>query len=102
MQVAITERAHRFQREYSWRYRNRLSAEKEFSIGRVRMNPYTRFEFYYDSRYDKWSRTEWTLGSSLPVTAHLEMEAYFDSQNDTSGSADRRTKAVGTVVTLYF
>jgi hypothetical protein len=30
------------------------------------------------------------------------MEAYFDSQNDTSGSADRRTKAVGTVVTLYF
>ena len=44
--------------EFSWRYRNRLSVEKEFSIGRVRVNPYTRFEVYYDSRYDLRSRRE--------------------------------------------
>jgi hypothetical protein len=29
--------------EFSWRYRNRLSAEREFSIGHVRLNPYARF-----------------------------------------------------------
>jgi len=88
--------------EYSWRYRNRLSVEKEFSIGRVRMNPYTRFELYLDSRHDKWSRTEWTAGSSFPVTAHSELEGYFDYQNDTSSGDTRHTKAVGAVVSLYF
>ena len=30
----------------SWRFRSRLSAEKELSIGRVRMNPYVRGELY--------------------------------------------------------
>ena len=88
--------------EYSWRYRNRLSLEKEFSIGQVRLNPYSRFEFYYDSRYDKWSRTELSLGSSFPVSAHFELEGYFDYQNDTSGSPSRQTKAVGAVASLYF
>ena len=45
--------------EESWRFRSRLSAEKEFSIGRVKVNPYVRGELYYDSRFDEWSRTEW-------------------------------------------
>jgi len=88
--------------EYSWRYRNRLSVEKECSLGRVRVNPYGRIEVYYDSRYEKWSRTEWVLGSSFSVPAHLELEGYFDHQNDTGGSANRQTKAVGAVVALYF
>ena len=88
--------------EYSWRYRNRLSAEREFSIGRVRLGPYTRFELYYDSRFDKWSRSEWTLGSSFPVTQHWEVEAYYDYQNDTSESPHRHTRALGAVTTFYF
>lgn len=43
--------------ENSWRYRNRLSVEREFSMGRVKFDPYARVEVYYDSRFDKWSRT---------------------------------------------
>jgi hypothetical protein len=41
--------------EYSWRVRSRLSVQKEFSIGGVRMNPYVRGELYYDSRFDAWA-----------------------------------------------
>jgi hypothetical protein len=88
--------------EYSWRYRNRLSVDRELSIGRVRVAPYARFEIYYDSRFDKWSRTEWMLGSSFPVTRHWEVEAYYDDQNDTGASPSRHTKAVGIVTTFYF
>ena len=88
--------------EYSWRYRNRLSAERELSIGRVRVDPYARFEIYYDSRFDKWSRSEWMLGSSFPVTRHWEVEAYYDYQNDTSESPNRKTRALGAVTTFYF
>jgi hypothetical protein len=42
------------------------------------------------------------LGSAFPVTRHWELEAYFDYQNDTSGSANRQTKAAGAVTTFYF
>ena len=88
--------------EYSWRYRNRLSVERELSIGLVRLNPYARFEIYYDSRFEKWSRTEWMLGSAFPITRYWELEMYFDYQNDTGGSSSRQTKALGTVVNFYF
>jgi Protein of unknown function (DUF2490) len=88
--------------EHSWRYRNRLSAERELSLGRVRVGPYARFELYYDSRFDKWSRGEWMLGSSFPITRHWEVEAYYDSQNDTSESPNRHTRALGVVTTFYF
>jgi hypothetical protein len=88
--------------EHSWRYRNRLSVERELSVGRVRANPYARFEVYYDSRFDKWSRTESMVGSSFPVTRNWELEAYYDYQHDTSASPSRQTKAVGVVTTFYF
>ena len=88
--------------DYSWRYRNRLSAEKEFSIRRVRVNPYARFEVYYDSRYSKWSRTEFQAGSSFPVTSRWELEGYFSYTNDSSGSSNQQTKALGVVTSLYF
>jgi hypothetical protein len=87
---------------FSWRYRNRASIERELSIGRVRMNPYARFEGYYDSRFEKFSRTEAMAGSSFPLTGHWEVEAYFDSVHDTGGSPNRTTRAVGLVTTLYF
>jgi hypothetical protein len=88
--------------ENSWRYRNRLSAEREFSIGRVRMNPYARFELFYDSRFDDWTRSEWMLGSSFPVTRKWEVEGYYDVQKDTSEDPTRHTKALGVVTTFYF
>jgi len=88
--------------EFSWRYRNRLTVEKEFSIGRLRLNPYGRGEIYYDSRFKKVSRTSVIFGSSFPITKHFEPEAYFEHQLDTGGSSNRTVNAVGLVVNLYF
>ncbi len=88
--------------EYSWRYRNRLTVEREFASGRFRVGPYARAEIYYDSRFDKWSRTELTAGSVFPITKHFELEAYYAHQRDTSKSPNRTVNAVGTVVNLYF
>jgi len=88
--------------EYSWRYRNRLTIEREFSIGRFKPSPYIRGEVYYDSRYDKWSRTALIAGSTFPINRHLELEGYFEHQNDSGGSPNRTVNAVGAVVNLYF
>jgi hypothetical protein len=88
--------------EFSWRYRNRLTIEKEFSIGRFRFNPYTRGEIYYDSRFEKVSRTALIFGSSFPINRHLEFESYLEHQNDTGGSSNRTVNGVGMVANLYF
>ena len=88
--------------EDSWRYRNRLSVEREFSIGSVRMNPYARFEVYYDSRFDKWSRVESMVGSAFPLNRRVEIEGYFVYQNDSGGAQNRQVYALGTVLNLYF
>jgi hypothetical protein len=88
--------------EYSWRFRSRLSVEKEWSIGPVRMNPYVRGEVFYDSRFAAWSRTEWIAGAAFPLNRRLELEGYFDYQHDTGGNPNRRVHAVGTVLNLYF
>jgi hypothetical protein len=87
---------------FSWRYRNRLTVEREFSVGRFRFGPYARGEIYYDSRFDKVSRTALIAGSSFPITKHFEYEMYFEHQNDSGGSSNRTVNAVGVVANLYF
>ena len=86
----------------SWRYRNRLTIEREFSIGRFRFNPYLRGEIYYDSRHDKFSRNALIGGLAFPITRHFELESYFEHQNDSGGSSNRTVNAVGFVANLYF
>ena len=88
--------------KYSWRLRSRLSVEKEFSIGAVRMNPYVRGELFYDSQVDEWSRTEWIGGAAFPLNQRVELEGYFDIQHDTGGDRNRHVHAIGTVLNLYF
>ena len=87
---------------FSWRYRNRLTVEREFSAGRFRFGPYARGEIYYDSRFDKVSRTALIAGSSFPITRHFEVEGYFEHQNDSGGSSNRTVNAVGMVANFYF
>jgi hypothetical protein len=88
--------------ELSWRYRNRLTIEREFTIKRFRFNPYARGEIYYDSRFDKWSRNALIAGSTFPITRHIELEGYLEHQNDSGGSSNRTVNGVGAVVNLYF
>jgi Protein of unknown function (DUF2490) len=88
--------------EYSWRFRSRLSVEKAFSIGPVRMNPYVRGELFYDSRFDAWSRTEWIGGAAFLLNRRVELEGYFDYQHDTGGDHHGQVHAIGTVLNLYF
>jgi hypothetical protein len=57
------------------------------------MNPSVRGELFYDSRFDKWSRTEWIGGAALPLNRHVELEGYFDYQHDAGGDHNRKVNA---------
>jgi hypothetical protein len=88
--------------KYSWRYRNRLTVERLFSIGPLHFTPYARSEAYFDSNYDKFSRVAFDLGSVFPIGKHMEIEGYYEHQNDTSKSPNRQVNALGTAISLYF
>jgi hypothetical protein len=87
---------------FSWRYRNRLSAERTFAIESRHFTPYLRAEGYYDSRYGKFSRTSETIGSVFPFHRHWEFEVYYEHQNDTSSAPNRQVHALGIVSSIYF
>jgi hypothetical protein len=71
-------------------------------MGRFRFGPYGRAEAFYDSRYDKWSRTSLVVGSTFPITRHFELEGYLEHWNDSGGSPNWWQNAVGVVINLYF
>jgi hypothetical protein len=87
---------------FSWRYRNRLTVERTVSILSYHFSPYVRGEVYYDSNYEKWSRTSETLGAAFPIRQHTEIEIYYEHQNDTGKSPNRQVNALGVALNLYF
>lgn len=88
--------------EFSWRYRNRLTVERTVSILSYHFTPYVRGEVYFDSNYEKWSRTSGTMGIAFPIRKHTEIEPYYEHQNDTSKSPNRQINALGFALNLYF
>jgi hypothetical protein len=86
---------------FSWRYRNRLTVERAFRIKSLRLTPYLRGEVYYDSRYDVWNKNSYGGGVVFPVGKHLELEPYFQRDND-SRSSTAQVNAVGFTISLYF
>lgn len=90
------------QGRFSWRYRNRLTIERTFKLGKFRFTPYGRGEAFYDSNYNKFSRTTVDIGSIFPIGKHVELEGYYEHQNDTGKAPNRQINGVSTILNLYF
>lgn len=88
--------------EFSWRYRNRISAERTVSIRSYHFTPYLRAEAYYDNTVEKWSRTAETIGCIFPFRKRYEIEPYYEHQNDTATAPNRQLNALGFVFSMYF
>jgi hypothetical protein len=86
----------------SWRYRNRLTAERTLAIRGYHFSPYLRAEAFFDSRFSKWSRTALTVGATFPIGKRYELESYYEHQNDTAKSPNRQVDGMGYVLSMYF
>jgi uncharacterized protein DUF2490 len=86
---------------YSWRYRNRLLAEREVGIGGYRLTPYTSGEIYYDSRYQDWNRDRFALGLQAPLHPRVMLDTYYMRQNDRR-SQPAHVNALGLALNLFF
>jgi hypothetical protein len=87
---------------YSWRYRNRVTLERETGIGdHYRLTPYVSGEIYYDSRHDAWTRNRFGVGLQAPLHSHVMLDTYYMRQND-SQSDLARIDALGLALSVYF
>jgi Protein of unknown function (DUF2490) len=87
--------------EYSNRYRFRLDMSREFTVRDRSLVPYFNFEWFYDTRYNDWSRTLATLGVEVTATDHFRYELYLARQIDRLPE-EQTLDALGVVLKWYF
>jgi hypothetical protein len=99
--------------DFSFRYRNRVTLEREFIIKDRALTPYASGEIFYDSRFNTWNRNRYAFGVVLPIRrryAALKMlfpkrdvtvDIYYMRQND-SRSSTPHVNALGLAFQIHF
>lgn len=99
--------------QFSARYRNRVTLEREFKVLNRTVTPYGSAEVSYDSRFKTWNRNRLIVGAQLALKRgaplislihpkkQLVLDVYVARQND-SRSQPSRLKALGMVFIIYF
>jgi hypothetical protein len=99
--------------EFSARYRNRVTLEREFKLLNRRITPYGSAEVYYDSRFKTWNRNRLSVGTQIALKhgaplislihpkKQLVLDLYLMRQND-SRSQPSRVRALGMAFSIYF
>ena len=82
---------------FSWRYRNRITIQRSFSVRLFSFSPYARGEAFYDSRQSGWTKNTYSFGSIFPVRRRFELEGYYERENTTGGSPPHLNGIGGTL-----
>lgn len=84
--------------EQSWRYRNRLRAERAVALGGERaLTPYGMVEVGYDSRFDEFNRVRLQVGGEYQFHQKLWLDVYYVRQWDDQSSVPR-LNAIGAAI----
>lgn len=98
---------------FSFRYRNRVTIEREFRAFKRSLTPYGAVEVFYDTRFDVWNRNRLTAGAQIqlkrgfPLLRELTprkqviLDLYYTKQND-SRSQPHHVHAIGATLALHF
>jgi hypothetical protein len=99
--------------DFSLRYRNRVTLEREFHLLKGRtIIPYVSGEIFYDTRYNIWNRNRLAVGvqqslrrgplqKMLLPKRQVFLDLYYMRQND-SRAEIQHVNAVGAVLVFYF
>jgi len=87
---------------FVWRYRNKLTIERAVRIHSYHFIPYAAVEPFYESQYQKWATTALYAGCLLPVGKHVQLNPYYEHQNNTGKSPNSQQNSVGLIFSLYF
>lgn len=87
---------------FFWRYRNRVGVQRVFKIHSYRFTPYVRCETYWDSQYHKLYDVATSAGVKLRVTEKIELDAYYEHQNETNKKPNEQVNSVGIILNVFF
>jgi hypothetical protein len=87
---------------FTWRYRNKLTVDRTFSIYSYHLIPYVAAEPFYESQYGKISTTSLYAGSLFPVGKHVELNLYYEHDNNTNKHPNKQVSSVGLALYLFF
>ena len=88
--------------KFTWRYRNRVTLERRLKIHSYHPAPYLSAEFFYESKYNKWSTTALYVGCLFPLGKHAQLDPYYEHQNNTGKPPNQQLNQFGLVLNLYF
>ena len=117
LKVVVTDRNREELRwvngEFSARYRNRLTLERQFKVLNRSIIPYGSAEAFYDSRFNTWNRNRLAVGAQISLKrwvpfvspihpkGQFVLDVYVLRQND-SRSEPSHVNAVGLALGIYF
>jgi hypothetical protein len=87
---------------FTWRYRNRLQVEGPVRVGTYHLTPYAAVEPFYESQYGKWAETAIYAGFIFPIGKHVQLDTYYEHQNQTGKKPNKQLNQAGLVLGLYF
>ena len=83
------------------RYRYRIGVEKEVAApGGTLLVPYLTAEWFYDTRFDAWSRQRYQLGTEVVLDKSWRLEPYYAYEKDKYPSSERLNR-FGLVLKYY-
>lgn len=87
---------------FTWRYRNRVQAEGPVAVRSYHLTPYASVEVFYQSEYGKWSDTAIYAGCLFPIGKHVQLDLYYEHQNNTGKRPNQQLNQFGPVLNLFF
>ena len=87
---------------FFWRYRNRFQVEGPVRIRSYHLIPYASVEAFYQSEYGKWSDTAIYAGALFPIGKHVQLDPYYEHQNETGKRPNNQLDQFGIILNLYF
>lgn len=85
--------------EKSFRYRNRPTLEREFTVHDKKFNAYIMDEAYYDSRVRTWRFNRLYVGAEHNLNKRLSAEVYYFRQNGKTNLSPN-LHVIGTELTI--
>jgi hypothetical protein len=88
-------------RVHNFRYRNRLTVNRQTEIGTFRFAPYAYGELFYNSTLRSWNQREYATGVQFPYKSRAMLDTYWLRESCT-GCSHRSVDMIGITVNLYF
>ena len=87
---------------FTWRYRNKLTLQRNLPVSSYHLIPYVAAEPFYESQYQKWSTTDLYVGCLFPAGKYVQFDLYYQHQNNTGKKPNRQNNFVGVNLNFYF